>query len=275
MTLIDTYLACVYTVCSVLLSLHWLKPINRFRRENVYYNSRGIVTWSKLMITWYIWRQDERESSVLIGSPSCNPHWPWARDICWYFCVKSLHEEKFVIKFCENWTFWCDTAMAMLDKSNILDFPGRPRRIVQSPGKNYDGEGERNLTLPGIFEVLGTYRDYEGGINCSRCGEIIFKRFQCSWQQDRVFYHSVFFSCSCKIRLWVAERSDKVDVRLMKKMSFLVVVVSQLFMLNTVVKALICFELENINLKDVVNFKVFMLPTAQLHYSSVIQWLTQ
>lgn len=123
-----------------------------------------------------------KESRVYwLVPPAITSHWPWARDICWYFCVKSLHEEKFVTKFCENWTFWCDNIMAMIDKSNILDFSGRPRRIVQSPGKNYDGEGERNLTLRGIFEVLGTYRDYEGGINCSRCGEITLKRCFCNW----------------------------------------------------------------------------------------------
>lgn len=60
--------------------------------------------------------------------------------------------------------------MAMIDSSNILDLSGRSRRVLQSPGKNYDGEGERNLELRGIFEVLSAYRGYEGGINCSKCG---------------------------------------------------------------------------------------------------------
>lgn len=64
--------------------------------------------------------------------------------------------------------------MAMLDNSNTLDFSGRPRRVVQSPGKNYDRECDRNLELRGIFEVLSAYSDYEGGINCSKCGMSLY-----------------------------------------------------------------------------------------------------
>lgn len=60
--------------------------------------------------------------------------------------------------------------MAMIDSSNIIDLASRPRRGLQSPNKNYDGDGERNLELRGILDVLGSYRDYDGGINCSKCG---------------------------------------------------------------------------------------------------------
>ena len=69
--------------------------------------------------------------------------------------------------------FGCSIAMAMIDNSNVIDFSSRPRRVHQSTGKNYDGEGERNLELRGILDVLSAYKGYEGGINCSMCGELI------------------------------------------------------------------------------------------------------
>lgn len=61
--------------------------------------------------------------------------------------------------------------MAMIDSSNIIDFSSRPRRVHHTPGKSYDGEGERNLELRGILDVLSAYKGYEGGINCSMCGK--------------------------------------------------------------------------------------------------------
>lgn len=87
-------------------------------------------------------------------------------------------------------TFRCVIEMAMIDKSNIMDLTGRPRRILQSPGKNYDGEGERNLTLRGIFDVLSAYRDYEGGINCSKCGKL-YKSKVCFIKH--LWEHSVYW----------------------------------------------------------------------------------
>ncbi|XP_045178942.1 uncharacterized protein LOC123538712 [Mercenaria mercenaria] len=80
--------------------------------------------------------------------------------------------------------------MAMIDSSNILDISGRSRRVLQSPGKNYDGEGERNLELRGIFEVLSAYRDYEGGINCSKCGKL-YKSKVCFIKH--LWEHSVYW----------------------------------------------------------------------------------
>lgn len=68
----------------------------------------------------------------------------------------------------------------MIDSSNIIDFSSRPRRVHQTPGKSYDGEGERNLELRGILDVLSAYKGYEGGINCSMCGkssDVVFVLF--------------------------------------------------------------------------------------------------
>ncbi|XP_060575553.1 uncharacterized protein LOC132733008 [Ruditapes philippinarum] len=80
--------------------------------------------------------------------------------------------------------------MAMIDSSNILDLTSRPRRVLHSPGKNYDGEGERNLELRGIFDVLSAYQGYEGGINCSKCGKL-YKSKVCFIKH--LWEHSVYW----------------------------------------------------------------------------------
>ncbi|KAL4217024.1 hypothetical protein ACF0H5_023480 [Mactra antiquata] len=80
--------------------------------------------------------------------------------------------------------------MAMIDNSNIIGLVSRPRRVLQSPSKNYDGEGERNLELRGILDVLGSYRDYDGGINCSKCGKL-YKSKVCFIKH--LWEHSVYW----------------------------------------------------------------------------------
>ncbi|KAH3795448.1 hypothetical protein DPMN_148999 [Dreissena polymorpha] len=52
--------------------------------------------------------------------------------------------------------------MAMIDSSNLVVFPSRPRRMHQQTGRNYDEEGARNLELCGILKTLGAYTGYEG-----------------------------------------------------------------------------------------------------------------
>ena len=62
--------------------------------------------------------------------------------------------------------------MAMTERQNLIDSSERPRRMRHESGPNYNGEGDRSLELKGIIEVLNAYHDYEGGINCSLCGEL-------------------------------------------------------------------------------------------------------
>ncbi|WAR11447.1 hypothetical protein MAR_025664 [Mya arenaria] len=80
--------------------------------------------------------------------------------------------------------------MAMLDKSNIVDFSSRPRRVHQTAGRNYDGEGARTLELRGVLDVLSAYTGYEGGINCSMCGKL-YKSKVCFIKH--LWEHSVYW----------------------------------------------------------------------------------
>lgn len=54
-----------------------------------------------------------------------------------------------------------------------LDFATRPKRLKTDGNRHYDsnGKGHKLLELQGVVDVLKTYEDYEGGINCCICGK--------------------------------------------------------------------------------------------------------
>lgn len=49
--------------------------------------------------------------------------------------------------------------------------PPRPRRNRHESSKVFDAE--RKLDLSEVLDVLQTYVDYDGGINCSLCGKFM------------------------------------------------------------------------------------------------------
>ena len=58
-------------------------------------------------------------------------------------------------------------------KTQSKRFAERPRRSRPDVKRSFGGKNpdEKSLDLEGVLEVLQSYSDYEGGINCNICGE--------------------------------------------------------------------------------------------------------
>ncbi len=60
-----------------------------------------------------------------------------------------------------------------VDRPVSMEACVRPRRHRHEPQRAFSGANlnQKTLELEGIVSVLKQYHDYEGGINCSICGE--------------------------------------------------------------------------------------------------------
>lgn len=79
-----------------------------------------------------------------------------------------------------------------------FDFCTRPKRQRLEGSKHYDvnGSGPKCLELEGVISVLKEYDDYDGGINCSMCGEFATNDYVLEDIVEVVKTKVVHLSCS-------------------------------------------------------------------------------